>query len=68
MTREEAPDAIWTHNQPKLDKIKITLIHGDKTREFDYKDINAQINIEEVVTRPSWLADRHHRRQVQGDL
>lgn len=49
MTREEALDAIRTHNQPKLDKIKITLIHGDKTWEFDYKDINAQINIEEVV-------------------
>src|SRR5690554_7388644 len=37
MTREEALDAIRTHNQPKLDKIKITLIHGDKTWEFDYK-------------------------------
>ena len=49
MTTEEALDAIRTHNQPKLDKIKITLIHGDKTWEFDYKDINAQINIEEVV-------------------
>jgi vancomycin resistance protein YoaR len=49
MTREEALDAIKAHNQPKLDEIQITLIHGDKKWEFDYRDINAQIDIEEVV-------------------
>lgn len=49
MTREEALEAVRTHNQPNLDKMKIILTHGDSKWEYDYKDINAQINIEEII-------------------
>lgn len=49
MTKEEAIAALQTHNQPDLDKIKIVLTHEDKKWEFGYEDINAHINIEEVI-------------------
>lgn len=49
MTRDEALNVIRSHNQPSLDKMQITLTHGDKRWEYDYRDINAEINIEEIV-------------------
>jgi len=49
MTKEEAIAVLQAHNQPDLDKIKIVLTHEDKKWEFGYEDINAHINIEEVI-------------------
>ncbi|HZJ83024.1 MAG TPA: VanW family protein [Clostridia bacterium] len=51
MTKEEALDKIREHNQPDLDKMKIVLTHGEKKWEYDYHDINAQIDIEEIVEK-----------------
>ena len=49
MTKEEAIATLQAHNQPILDKIKIVLTHEDKRWEFGYQDVNAHINIDEVV-------------------
>ena len=49
MTKEEALSEVQAQNQPNLDKIKIVLTHEDKKWEFGYQDINAHINIDEVV-------------------
>ncbi|NLI61012.1 MAG: hypothetical protein GX375_06220 [Clostridiales bacterium] len=49
MTREEALSAVQDLNQLDLDKIKIVLTHGDMKWEYGYEDVNAQIDIEEVV-------------------
>ncbi len=49
MTKEEAISAVQAQNQPILDKIKIVLTHEDKRWEFGYQDVNAHINIEEIV-------------------
>lgn len=49
MAKEEALSAIQNHNQPKLDRMKIILTHGENEWIYDYKDINAQINIEEIL-------------------
>ncbi|NLJ41449.1 MAG: hypothetical protein GX352_07575 [Clostridiales bacterium] len=49
MTKEEGLSKIWEHNQPDLDKMQIVLTHEDQRWEYDYKDINGQINVEEVI-------------------
>lgn len=51
MTKEEALEKVKSHNQPDLDKMNITLTHGEKKWEFDYEDINAQVDVEDIVDK-----------------
>lgn len=51
INREEAFIKLKALNQPELDKIKIILTHEDEKWEYSYKDINGQINIEEIVDK-----------------
>ncbi|MGI6707405.1 MAG: VanW family protein [Clostridia bacterium] len=49
MAFDEAVRLITTQQQPKLDAIKIVLKHGEKRWEYGYEDIDAKINVEEIV-------------------
>lgn len=49
MNKEEALDKFKADNQPDLDKINIILTYEDQKWEYDYNDINAQIDIEEII-------------------
>jgi vancomycin resistance protein YoaR len=51
MTLEQAYKAIEDHHKPNLDAIKLVLRHEDHIWEYGYKDIGANINVEEVVNK-----------------
>jgi vancomycin resistance protein YoaR len=49
MTYAQGLKTIMELRQPELDAINILLHHEDLVWEFDYQDIGAEINIEEVI-------------------
>ncbi len=51
MTLDEAVRIIAEQQQPKLDAIKIVLNHGEKRWEYGYEDIDAKIDVEEIVQK-----------------
>jgi len=51
MTFDEALRLITKQQQPKLDAMKIVLNHGEKRWEYGYQDIDAKIDVEEIVRK-----------------
>lgn len=49
MSLDEAIETVWEHNQPKLDEMQIVLSHGVQKWTYNHKDIDANINVEEIV-------------------
>src|SRR5699024_2744590 len=49
MSKAEALSAIRQKHQPKIDEINIVFKIDDKQWLFDHEDINANINIQEIV-------------------
>lgn len=49
MTVEKAIDEVRKKHQPELDAINISLQFGERIWQFNYEDIDAKINVEDVV-------------------